>query len=91
MGLIEAYKAVWDCWKATGVVAANWHMMDNKSLENLKQAIHKYVCRVEMTPPDMNTRNTPERAIQTFKNHFIAILAELGDSFPIHQWDCLLP
>ncbi|KAL7476252.1 hypothetical protein ACHAW6_002126, partial [Cyclotella cf. meneghiniana] len=31
------------------------------------------------------------RAIQTFKGHFIAVLAGISDDFPIHQWDELLP
>ncbi|KAL7474341.1 hypothetical protein ACHAW6_000317, partial [Cyclotella cf. meneghiniana] len=31
------------------------------------------------------------KAIQTFKSHLIAILAGVSDTFPIHQWDELLP
>jgi hypothetical protein len=32
-----------------------------------------------------------ERAIQTFKCHFKAILAGVDDSFPMRLWDKLLP
>jgi hypothetical protein len=32
-----------------------------------------------------------ERAIQTFKNHFIAILAGTDPAFPLHLWDKLIP
>ncbi|KAL7486860.1 hypothetical protein ACHAW6_012459 [Cyclotella cf. meneghiniana] len=35
-------------------------------------------------------RNAAERAIQTFKGHFIAVLAGVSDNFPIHWWDELL-
>ncbi|KAL7474670.1 hypothetical protein ACHAW6_000634, partial [Cyclotella cf. meneghiniana] len=31
------------------------------------------------------------RAIQTFKSHFIAILSGVANSFPINEWDSLLP
>ncbi|KAL7475421.1 hypothetical protein ACHAW6_001331, partial [Cyclotella cf. meneghiniana] len=31
------------------------------------------------------------RAIQTFKSHFIAILFSVDNSFPINEWDSLLP
>jgi hypothetical protein len=32
-----------------------------------------------------------ERAIQTFKNHFKAIIAGVDDNFPMNLWDRLLP
>jgi hypothetical protein len=40
---------------------------------------------------DQHRRNAPERAIQTFKGHFISVLAGVADGFPINQWDKLLP
>jgi hypothetical protein len=39
----------------------------------------------------MHRANLAEKAIQTFKNHFKAILAGTDDSFPLHLWDKLLP
>ena len=47
--------------------------------------------QVELTPADMHRRNAAERAIQTFKGHFISVLAGVPDSFPINQWHELLP
>jgi hypothetical protein len=41
--------------------------------------------------PAMHRRNMAERAIQTFKNHFIAILAGTDPTFPLHLWDKLIP
>ena len=32
-----------------------------------------------------------ERAIRTFKDHFLAILAGTASSFPADRWDLLLP
>ncbi len=38
----------------------------------------------------MHHSNAVERAIQTFKNHFKAVIASLDPDFPITEWDCLL-
>jgi len=46
---------------------------------------------VELTPVDQHRQNAAEQAIQTFKGHFISVLAGVDNSFPINQWDELLP
>ena len=38
----------------------------------------------------MHRRNAAERAIRTFKNHFIAGLCAVNPAFPLHLWDRLL-
>jgi hypothetical protein len=89
--LTDAYQEIFQRWKATGVVSPNWHVLDNEAPEELKQAIRANKCRVELTPADQHRRNIAERAIQTFKGHFISVLAGVSDDFPINQWDELLP
>ncbi|KAL7483042.1 hypothetical protein ACHAW6_008693 [Cyclotella cf. meneghiniana] len=89
--LVAAYQAIFGRWTATGVICPNWHVMDNEAPEELKQAIRENGCKVELTPADQHRRNAAERAIQTFKGHFISILAGVSDDFPINQWDELLP
>ena len=42
-------------------------------------------------PPHIHRRNSAERAIQTFKNHFIASLASTDPNFPLSNWCRLLP
>lgn len=42
-------------------------------------------------PPHNKRHNAAERAIQTFKNHFVAGLCSCYPDFPIHLWDRLLP
>jgi hypothetical protein len=37
----------------------------------------------ELVPPDCHRRNMAEQAIQTFKNHFVAILSGVDDRFPL--------
>jgi hypothetical protein len=39
----------------------------------------------------MHHHNAAERAIRTFKNHFVAILCGADVKFPLHLWDRLLP
>ena len=44
-----------------------------------------------MTPADQHRRNVDKQEIQTFKGHFISVLAGVDAKFPINQWDELLP
>eukprot|EP00804_Cyclotella_cryptica_P018370 CCRYP_015487-RA/>CCRYP_015487-RA protein AED:0.13 eAED:0.11 QI:0/0/0/1/0/0.5/2/0/1281 len=89
--LTQAYQNIFTRWKATNVIAPNWHIMDNEAPEDLKKAIRTNGCRVELTPADMHRRNAAERAIQTLKGHFISVLAGVADDFPISEWDQLIP
>jgi hypothetical protein len=45
----------------------------------------------QLVPPHCHRRNTAERAIRTFKEHFVAGLSSVDPSFPMHLWDVLLP
>ena len=44
----------------------------------------------QLVPPGIHRRNAAERAIRTFKNHFIAGLSSTDSNFPMHLWDKLL-
>ena len=39
--LTKAYQAIFQRWKAIGVICPNWHILDNEALEELKQAIRE--------------------------------------------------
>jgi hypothetical protein len=45
----------------------------------------------QLVPPHDHQRNIAEKAIQTFKGHFISILCGTDKDFPLHLWCCLLP
>ena len=45
----------------------------------------------QLTPAGNHGRNAAERAIQTFKSHFIAGLCSTHPTFPLRHWDKLLP
>ena len=45
----------------------------------------------QLVPTDVHRRNIAERAIRTFKAHFLSILSGIPPSFPNYLWDKLLP
>ncbi|KAL7476583.1 hypothetical protein ACHAW6_002434 [Cyclotella cf. meneghiniana] len=66
------------------------HMRQTKQGE-YKQTIMDNGLTYQLLPPDMHQRNLAEKSMQTFKDHFVAILSGVDDSFPMHLWDRLLP
>ena len=65
--------------------------MDNEASKALKEFLHEEGTEHQLVPPHQHRRNAAERAIRTFKNHFIAGLCSTDPDFPIHLWDRLLP
>ena len=45
----------------------------------------------QLVPPKLHQQNAEERAIQTFKNHFIAGIVSTHNDFPLSLWCRLLP
>ena len=68
------------------------HILDNECSKEFQATIqNKWKVQFQLVPPDMHRRNAAERAIRTFKAHFIVILAGVALDFPRHLWDLLLP
>ena len=88
--MIPAYQKLWARVNQGRVLKPSLHILDTEALEAFKAAI-KENCKLQLVPPDTHRRNLAERAIQTFKSHFIAILAGVDQSFPMNLWDRLLP
>ena len=65
--------------------------LDDECSAMLKALMHKEEVDFQLVPPGVHCRNAAERAICTFKNHFIAGLCSVDKDFPLHLWDCLLP
>ena len=70
---------------------ANLHIMDNEAFDTLKTALFEHKIAYQLVPPHIHRRNAAKRAIQTFKNHFIAVLCSASPKFPAREWDRLLP
>jgi hypothetical protein len=87
--MIRAYKRIINRMKAAGLGIGK-HTLDNEALDAFKQYIRQQQIQFELVPPGNHRRNKAERAIQTFKAHFISILAGVDDKFPLSLWCHLL-
>ena len=67
------------------------HIMDNEVSEDLKKYFEDSDIQFQLVPPQMNRTNYEERAMRTFKNHFIAALCTMSPIFPFYLCDHLLP
>ena len=88
--ILAAYKIL-----HTELCCAGLHLklqcLDNECSEILKDFMTNVNVNFQLIPPGMHCRNAAERAIRTFKNHFIAGLCSVDKDFPLHLWDHLLP
>ena len=66
------------------------HILDNEVLDDFLQHIKQVGIMHEKVPQHMFQFNSAEKAIQKFKNHFIAILSGVHKQFPMYLWDQLL-
>ena len=65
--------------------------IDNECDSALKDYMRSQGIDFQLVPPDDHRRNAAERAIRTWKNHFIAILCGCDEHFPLHLWCRFLP
>jgi hypothetical protein len=65
--------------------------LNNEASAALKHFFTANDVKYQLVPPHCHHRNAAERAIRTFKEHFVAGLASVDPNFPLHQWDRLLP
>ena len=67
------------------------HVLDNKCSKLLKEYTEEGNETFHLVPPHLHQRNAAERAIQTFKNHFISGMVSTHQDSPLHLWCFLLP
>ena len=51
--------------------ALELHILDNECSEELRKAFKRYQLTFQLVPPHVHLRNAADRAIQTWKNHFL--------------------
>jgi hypothetical protein len=87
--LVAAYTATHQWFQAHG------HHPECQILDNEAPTLLAYFTAVliayQLVPPFTTRASKAERAVLTFKRHFIAVLADTHLSFPIDQWSELLP
>jgi len=87
--IVKAYSKIHTLLLERGI-RPTIHISDNETSDDFLHYLrsnhidHQYVAVHQHRP------NAAERAIRTFKNHFIAILCSCDPSFPLHLWDHLL-
>jgi hypothetical protein len=67
------------------------NVMDNECSKAVHQYMNSENINIQLVEPHDHRVNAAERAIQTFKYHFIAGLATVDTDFPIQLWDEFLP
>ena len=65
--------------------------LDNETSDLFLQSLESVHIVINLVAPHVHRRNAAERAIQTFKSHFIAILCSTDPKFPLNLWDKCLP
>jgi hypothetical protein len=65
--------------------------MDNQATKHIKTFLTKKNCKLQLVELHNHHVNAAERAIQTFKDSFIAALATTDSNFPLQLWDQLTP
>ncbi len=88
--MVRAYQVLIDRLNSTGIFP-KLHILDNECSADMKETIKSNKMEFQLVPPHYHCRNLAKKAIQTFKDHFVAILCGADKSFPLHLWDHLLP
>ncbi len=87
--MVRAYKVLIGRLHASGIFPTK-QVLDNEISDSYKEAIESFNIEYELVPPHNHERNKAERAIQTFKNHFVAILCGADKDFPLYLWSDIL-
>ena len=88
--MIRAYQVLIDRLNTAGIFPTE-HILDNEKSAKFLETIKKNKMKYQLVPPHDHWRNRVAKAIQTFKDHFIAILCGTNKDFPLHLWDRLIP
>ena len=67
------------------------NVMDNECSEAVEKHIKASKINIQLVPPHNHHVNAAKQAIGTFKEHFIATLANINNLCPLQLWDEYLP
>jgi hypothetical protein len=65
--------------------------MDDEASSSFTSFFMENEMTYQLVSPHGHRRNTAERAIRTFAEHFLAGLSSVDPDFRMHLWDRLLP
>ena len=87
--MVRAYQVLMGRMKEKGILPT-MHVLDNECSAEFKDAIAENKMKYQLVPPNDHRRNVAEKAIQTFKDHFVSVLCGTDDNFPLQLWCQLL-
>ncbi len=88
-GMMVAYQRIVNRMRAAGL-GLKKHILNNEASKVFKAKIKENKMEYELVPLGNHRWNQAERVIQTFKAHFISILAGVDNQFPLSLWCYLL-
>jgi hypothetical protein len=88
--MVTAFTKVITILKAGGYQPA-LNVMDNECSAAVEKYIRSENINIQLVPPHNHRVDATERAIPTFKEHFIAALATMDTHCPLQLWDEFLP
>ncbi len=88
--MIRAYQVLIDQLNSAGIFP-KLQILDNECSAEMKAAITLNKMKLQLVPPHDHCCNLAKKAIQTFKDHFVAILCGADNVFSLHLWNRLLP
>ncbi len=65
--------------------------MDNQATKHIKAFLTEQQCKLQLIEPHNHQLNAAEKAIQIFKDAFIAALATTDSNFSLQMWDKITP
>ena len=86
---VAAYKDMYEYLESRGF-KPKLNVMDNECSKAVQKYIDSQNVSWQLVEPDNHRVNAAEKAIQTFKNHFLAGLASVDAGFPLQLWCYLL-
>ena len=87
--LSKAYNKWINIFQMKGILHST-HWLDNEAPSEIININKNYNITHQLTPPHMHRINAAERAIRTWKSHFITGLASTNSMFPLTLWDKLI-
>ena len=87
--ILAAYEKMHRFLKSKGM-KPKIQVLDNECSQQLKDYMVTNNIKYQLAAPGQHRTNAAERAIRTFKNHFVAGLCSTDEHFPLHLWDRLI-
>jgi hypothetical protein len=88
--ILDAYKKNFEYLESNGYYP-KLHVMDNQATIVINAYLNPQHVELQLVEPYNHCANAAERAIQTFRNHFIGGLGTTDSNFPVQLWDKLAP